>query len=712
MSCRSTVLSSTLLTTLLLTSSLPAQVVTRPDSVVRLPEVVRTVARDRTSLWSQAASFAVQPVDDALRASTRLDEALSGIPGVLAQSRSGGVDLRITIRGFGSRGAGDRSNAGTMRGIRVLVDGFPETEPDGRTSLDLVDLGTATHLDVLRSNASATWGNAAGGVIAVSTRPDDSRGEATALASTGSFGFRRAVTGGAIPLGNSLLYGSATRTLSDGWRANSGGERTLVNAAWTTPEHRPTTLGIYAVGTRNQYSIPGPLTADQVAANPQQANASYLARRERRDNQIIRVGSTLTHRLADAIAVSLSAFVTDKHLERSERGTYRYFDRTHRGGSVLAERSFGTSGTLLVGGDLALQDGPARFWSLTAAGEQGTTKQQDKNEWARNLGAFVEHDVPVGSRVNLALGFRWDAINYRYFDYITPTLNAEKDFTRLTPKLGATLKLAPAHILFASLGGGVEAPAGNETDPPGTFGQDTVTGLNPLLDPIRSTTVELGMRRLIAPSGGAFLTISYDIALYQTDVRNEIVPYRGGRFYFTAGKARRRGLEASTRVAIAGGLEIGGSLTLQDHKYVEYLVDSVHYGRAGHFADYSGNQVVGSPKSYMGADMHWSPAFSNTLRFSAGVQTIGSYFADDANAVDIPRSTLFSAGVMMRKPLSIGGGLGIRGAVTVNNLFDRKTIASAFLNPDLVGGKPAAFEPGLPRHAIVSFTVDWMTGRE
>ena len=31
----------------------------------------------------------------------------------------------------------------------------------------------------------------------------------------------------------------------------------------------------------------------------------------------------------------------------------------------------------------------------------------------------------------------------------------------------------------------------------------------------------------------------------------------------------------------------------------------------------------------------------------------------------------------------------IRGAVTVNNLFDRKNIASAFLNPDLVGGKPA-----------------------
>jgi iron complex outermembrane receptor protein len=278
--------------------------------------------------------------------------------------------------------------------------------------------------------------------------------------------------------------------------------------------------------------------------------------------------------------------------------------------------------------------------------------------------------------------------------------------------VGATFKLASGHMAYASLGGGVEAPAGNETDPPGTFGQDTVTGLNPLLDPIRSTTVEVGMRRLIAPASGPVHTISYDLALYQTDVRDEIVPYRGGRFYFTAGKARRRGIEAATTLSVAGGLQVGGSLTLQDHKYIEYIVDSVHYGRPGYFADYGGNQVVGSPKSFMGADVQWSPGFSSTLRLSAGVQTVGSYFADDANTVEVPRSTLFSAGLAMRQAIPIGGGLGIRGAVTVNNLFDRRTIASAFLNPDLVGGKPAAFEPGLPRHAIISFTVDWMTGRD
>lgn len=69
-----------------------------------------------------------------------IDEILNKIPGVMAQSRAGNQDVRLVIRGFGARGAGDRSNYGTTRGIKILQDGIPETEPDGRTSLDLIDV--------------------------------------------------------------------------------------------------------------------------------------------------------------------------------------------------------------------------------------------------------------------------------------------------------------------------------------------------------------------------------------------------------------------------------------------------------------------------------------------------------------------------------------------------------------------------------------------
>lgn len=137
----------------------------------RLEEIVVTAARRGGDLLR--VPLAASIVDAKEFASSRrlsLSDALVGVPGVLVQSRAGAQDVRLSIRGFGARGNGDRSNAGTIRGIKVLVDGIPETEPDGRTSLDLVDLGSAGRLEVIRSNVSTLFGNASGGIINVETR--------------------------------------------------------------------------------------------------------------------------------------------------------------------------------------------------------------------------------------------------------------------------------------------------------------------------------------------------------------------------------------------------------------------------------------------------------------------------------------------------------------------------------------------------------------
>ncbi|MBK9550009.1 MAG: TonB-dependent receptor [Gemmatimonadetes bacterium] len=218
-------------------------------------------------------------------------------------------------------------------------------------------------------------------------------------------------------------------------------------------------MRVQALGAVNQYNIPGPLTAAQLAADPQQANATYLTRRERRDNQTLRIGSEVVHQFSEQLAVSAKAFVAPKHLERSERGTYRYFDRVHRGGSLLVEDVLGTAGTVSAGVDFARQDGPAHFWALTAAGEQGTTLSASKNEKATNTGVFVQHGVTLGRRLSLTTGLRYDAIDYELDDSLAPKLNATRRFSRVTPKLGLSLQVAPAAAFYASLGGGVESPA-------------------------------------------------------------------------------------------------------------------------------------------------------------------------------------------------------------------------------------------------------------
>src|SRR5687768_3322310 len=149
-----------------------AQEPPRRDSIPALPAVTVTATRAPAAVLAiPLAVTKIEPQELRSRRGFGLDEALRLVPGVLAQSRYGTSDVRIVIRGYGARGAGDRSNAGTSRGIRVLIDGIPETEPDGRTSFDQIDLAASEAVEVVRSNASSVWGNASGGVINLLTVP-------------------------------------------------------------------------------------------------------------------------------------------------------------------------------------------------------------------------------------------------------------------------------------------------------------------------------------------------------------------------------------------------------------------------------------------------------------------------------------------------------------------------------------------------------------
>jgi len=216
-------------------------VVQVPDTTGRdtvptvLPPVTVTATRRSTNVFQVPLALTQLKKRDLFGTTGYgLDDALSLVPGVVVQSRYGNQDVRIAIRGYGARGAGDRSNAGTARGIRVLLDGFPETEPDGRTSFDGIDLAAAQSIEVIRSNASAVWGNAAGGVVSVSTLPafDDRLG---ALEPTvGSFGLRRWALRGGVRLGAGKLAASFVRSEFDGWRGHSASERSLLNAALVT----------------------------------------------------------------------------------------------------------------------------------------------------------------------------------------------------------------------------------------------------------------------------------------------------------------------------------------------------------------------------------------------------------------------------------------------------------------------------------------------
>ena len=93
-----------------------------------------------------------------------LQEYINSIPGLVTfNANNFAQDLRISVRGFGAR------SAFGIRGIKIIIDGIPETTPDGQGQLDNLPLQLIENIEVIRGSSSLRYGNAAGGVIFIET---------------------------------------------------------------------------------------------------------------------------------------------------------------------------------------------------------------------------------------------------------------------------------------------------------------------------------------------------------------------------------------------------------------------------------------------------------------------------------------------------------------------------------------------------------------
>ena len=143
------------------------------DSLRKDSTAARTLDRVRVSIarsdvTAQTAPWALGVQTKAeiggARSTLGIDEALPNIPGVYVANRyNNALDQRLSIRG-----AGARANFG-MRGVKVLLDGVPQSLPDGQSQLTNIDLADITRVEVLRGSASSLYGNGAGGVVSFSS---------------------------------------------------------------------------------------------------------------------------------------------------------------------------------------------------------------------------------------------------------------------------------------------------------------------------------------------------------------------------------------------------------------------------------------------------------------------------------------------------------------------------------------------------------------
>src|SRR5260370_3880564 len=130
-----------------------------PDTTKPYTLPPTTVSVTRAELPLTKVPLSIQSVDrrdiSRGRPTWGLDEALVSVPGVFVANRYNfSQDQRISIRGFGAR------SAFAVRGIKILVDGIPQTLPHGHGQLTNLDLGEVDRIEVLRGSSSALFGNA------------------------------------------------------------------------------------------------------------------------------------------------------------------------------------------------------------------------------------------------------------------------------------------------------------------------------------------------------------------------------------------------------------------------------------------------------------------------------------------------------------------------------------------------------------------------
>ncbi|WNG54455.1 TonB-dependent receptor [Archangium gephyra] len=424
------------------------------------------------------------------RATLGLHESLVGVPGLVTQSRNNAAqDLRLSIRGFGAR------SAFGIRGITVLVDGFPETLPDGQSNVDSVDMGSAERVEVLRGLASSLYGNAAGGVVSITTEEGPDRPFVEARTVNGDNGLWKLNVKGGGKSGDVRWMVGASRLAQQGWRSLSGTEQVLLNGkvGWT-PDGSSEWKAVLSLVDAPEAGDAGGLTRAEVEDDPQQASPLNAQYRAGESVQQGRLGLTYRRRLGEAHEVEASGFLALRRFQNALPQTVVAFDRAFNGVSLrYGNRAplLGLRSRFTVGAEVQSQADRRKNFDNTE-GQPGNVLQLDQDEGVLGLGVFAQEEWELRERLTLVAGARYDVSRYTVGDFLKEDGDGTgtRTFQQPTGRLGLIWAPRAEVSVFASATQSFEAPTTTELAvPAGTGG-----GLSRDLKPQRSNGVELGAR--------------------------------------------------------------------------------------------------------------------------------------------------------------------------------------------------------------------------
>ena len=391
-----------------------------------------------------------------------VDDVLGNVPGLFLQSRYGNHDVRIAIRGFGSR-----SNTG-IRGVRILLDGIPESEPDGQTRIEAIDFNSIGSIEVVKGNSSSLYTNAPGGVINFINDMYFPYSFATQFNEFGSFDLRRNGLKFGVRTDKYGLLGTYSYHNYKGFRPHSEDYWHIFNTVVDLLPGDGTNLQILGYFVDGLIKLPGSLTKDEFNEDPYQASQREVDRDSKRITTKGRLGLKFNTKFGKN---------NNQEIEVLPYGTIKYFHRTSAEYRIMNRYGLGSSYRYInkhtiagldnefsVGGDFLYQTGPIEYYN-NIGGQKGDQLVALTDETIGNNGFYFSDFLELyDKRFYILLTGRYDNVYYETVDKLLESRNAFRRFEAFTPKAALNFKLTPSVAIYTSYGLSFDSPAGNEMD--------------------------------------------------------------------------------------------------------------------------------------------------------------------------------------------------------------------------------------------------------
>ncbi|MEJ2104062.1 MAG: TonB-dependent receptor [Ignavibacteriaceae bacterium] len=622
-----------------------------------------------------------------------VDDVLENVPGLFLQSRYGNHDVRIAIRGFGSR-----SNTG-IRGVRILLDGIPESEPDGQTRIEAIDFNSIGSIEVVKGNSSSLYTNAPGGVINFINDIYFPYSFATQFNEFGSFDLRRNGLKFGVRTDKYGLLGTYSYHNYKGFRPHSEDYWHIFNTVTDILPGDGTNLQILGYFVDGLIKLPGSLTKDEFSEDPYQAAQRELDRDSKRITTKGRLGLKFNTKFGknNNQEIEVLPYGTIKFFHRTS-AQYRIINRYGIGSSyryIYRHKIAGLDNEFSIGGDFLYQTGPIEYYN-NIGGQKGDQLLALTDETIGNNGFYFSDFLELyDKRFYLLITGRYDNVYYETVDKLLESRNAFRRFEAFTPKAALNFKLTPSVAIYTSYGLSFDSPAGNEMDNYPTSSNPSIL-LNPDLNAQKSKNFELGIKgNIIIPESQFFNNIIFEATFFNILIEDEIIPFEvyGDVFFRNAANTNRTGIEFGCSVSVFEGLNLQVSYTFSDFVYDDYSALTVDENLDTLTQNFTGNFAPSVPKNNLFFALSYNHHITNQITgyIRGSVRYVSGMYVDDANSDKTADYTIFGTDLGFdmtfgKFNLLISGG--------INNIADKVYVG--FININSSNGR--FYEAGEPQN--------------